>query len=351
MQEAWVVVEHLKPLERIEIPIPEPTGKQVLIKVTHAGVCHSEVHFWEGYYDLGQGKKFYIKDRGVTLPRAPGHEIFGTVEKAGPEASDIEIGSARIVYPWIGCGTCRRCVQGDDNMCAQQQVIGVRYHGGFAQYVLVPDSKFLVDPGNVDPADAAVLGCSAITVLSAIKKIMPLEPEDPVLLIGAGGLGLSAIEMLKALGHKKIISADIAADKREDALKQGATAAIDSRAGDAVQQIQNAAGDLILGAIDFVGIDATASLAYSVLAKGGRMVGVGIMGGELKLSNVANILKAATVVGNYVGSLSHLKEVVQMANDGKLKPIPITTLKWEQAPEAFERLQQGKVTGRIVLEH
>ena len=350
-QTVWAVVEHEKPLKKIEVPMPEPTGKEVLIKVTHAGVCHSDLHFWDGFYDLGQGKKFFIKDRGATLPRAVGHEILGNVEKLGPEAKSVSLGSRQIVYPWIGCGSCRRCVQGEDNMCSKQRVIGVMQDGGFAQYVLVPDEKFLVDPGNLDPALACTYACSGITVLSAIKKIMPLEPDDPIVLIGAGGLGLSAIEMLKALGHKKIISVDISPEKRQAALDQGATAVVDSRASDVAQQIQDAAGEGILGVIDFVNISSTAALAFSIIAKGGRMVGVGIMGGEMNLSNVGMIFKAATVMGNYVGSLTHLKEVVELANSGKLKPIPITRMRWDQTPEAFEILQQGKATGRIVLEH
>ena len=236
-------------------------------------------------------------------------------------------------------------------MCAKQQVLGVMHDGGFAQYVLVPDEKFLVDPGNLDPALACTYACSGITVLSAIKKIMPLEPDDPIVLVGAGGLGLTAIEMLKALGHRKIISVDIAPDKRQAALDQGATAVVDSKASDVAQQIQDAACEGILGVIDFVNISSTAALAFSIIAKGGRMVGVGIMGGDITLSNVGMIFKAATVMGNYVGSLPHLIEVVKMGNDGKLKPIPITRMKWDQAPEAFDVLQQGKATGRIVLEH
>jgi alcohol dehydrogenase/propanol-preferring alcohol dehydrogenase len=178
---------------------------------------------------------------------------------------------------------------------------------------------------------------------------MPLEPEDPVLLIGAGGLGLAAVSTLRALGHRNIISADIAADKRETALKTGAAAAIDSRAADAAQQIQDAAGAPILGTIDFVSNSQTSALAFSVLGKGGKMVQVGVMGGELTLSLVGMVFKAPTVIGNYTGNPGHLRSVTKLAQEGKLLPIPVTTLPWDSCNEALDRIRDGKVAGRLVL--
>jgi propanol-preferring alcohol dehydrogenase len=224
-----------------------------------------------------------LSKRGVKLPRAIGHEILGVVEKAGPDAHEIQLGSRQIVYPWIGCGKCHRCEQGDDNLCLALKPIGVASNGGFASHIIVPHSKFLVDPGDVDPAVACTFACSGITVLSSIRKVLPLEPDDPILLIGAGGLGLAAIATLRALGHRRIISADIAPEKRDAAIKTGATAAIDSSSEDAAKKIRDAAGAPVLGTIDFVGSTQTAALTFEVLAKGGKMVQVGIMGGELKI--------------------------------------------------------------------
>lgn len=347
--ESFSVVEHEKPLQRLTGPVPEPTGTEVLIRVTHCGVCHSDLHFWEGSYDLGYGKRLKMSDRGVKLPRAPGHEVLGIVEKAGPDAKDVEIGSRRIVYPWIGCGTCRRCLQGDDNLCSQSRPIGVATNGGFASHIIAPHPRFLVDPGNVDPAVACTFACSGITVLSAVRKVLPLEPEDPILLIGAGGLGLAAISTLRALGHERIISVDIAADKREAALKAGATAVVDSSTDDAATKIQEAAGAPIFGTIDFVSNTKTAALAFAVLGKGGKMVQVGVMGGELNLSLVGMIFKAPTIMANYVGNPGHLREVVQLAQAGKLMPIPVTTIPAHEAFSGLERINRGEVTGRLVL--
>lgn len=347
--EAWAVVEHEQPLQKIARPLPEVTGTEVLIKVTHCGVCHSDLHFWEGFYELGGGKRLHIKDRGVKLPRALGHEILGVVEATGPDAEPLTKGSRRIVYPWLGCGQCRRCEQGDDNLCGNQRSLGVAQDGGFGTHVVVPHAKYLVDPGDVDPAVACTFGCSGITVLSAIRKIMPLEPEDPILLLGAGGLGLSAIHMLRALGHRSIISSDISAEKREAALEAGATAVIDALSKSAAQDVLDVAGGPVLGAIDFVNNSSTAAMSYASIGKGGKMVQVGVMGGELNLSLVSLIFKGATIMGNNTGNLAALNEVSRLARNGKLLPIPITAVPWDEANSALMQLKDGRVNGRLIL--
>ena len=323
----------------------------MLIKVTHCGVCHSDVHFWEGFYSRGGGKRFNISDRGVKLPRAVGHEILGNVVKLGPSAKGVSIGDRRIVYPWVGCGKCRQCQKGDDNLCTQQKIIGVAVDGGFASHVVVPHSRYLVDPGDLDPAVACTFACSGITVLSAIRKVMPLEPTDPVFLIGAGGLGLSAIAMLNALGHQNIISVDISAEKRAAASKVSATAVVDGAGPDPSQEALTASGGPLLGAIDFVNNSTTAALAFGVLNKSGKMVQIGVMGGELKLSLFGMIFKAASIMGNYTGTPAHLREVTTLAREGRLSSIPVTTVSWDHANEALMNLRDGKVTGRLVLSH
>jgi alcohol dehydrogenase, propanol-preferring len=223
--------------------------------------------------------------------------------------------------------------------------------GGTAEYVLVPDAKYLVDAGGVDPSVACTFGCSGITVLSAIRKAFPLDPDDAVVLIGAGGLGLSAIAMLRALGHRKIVSLDIGADKRESASHAGATATVNSAGENAVQEVLSAAGGPVLAVIDFVNGSKTAALAFSVLAKGGKIIQVGVMGGQLDLSLVTMIFKAATIMGNNTGNVENLQEVSRLAQEGKLVPIPITLIPIDEAQDALMRLRDGKVTGRIVLKY
>jgi alcohol dehydrogenase/propanol-preferring alcohol dehydrogenase len=347
--QAWAVVENGVPLEKIEKPTPVPAGTEVLVEVTHCGVCHSDLHFWEGYYDLGSGKRMLLRDRGVTLPRAIGHEILGRVAKLGPDAEGVAVGDRRIVYPWVGCGHCRRCRVGEDNLCVAQRSLGVMQDGGFGSHVVVPHARYLVDPGDVDPAVAATFGCSGITVLNGIRKVMPLEPSDPIVLVGAGGLGLAAIGMLRALGHEAIVSIDISAEKRAAASAAGATAVVDGNGPDVTAAILAAAGGPVLGAIDFVNGSATARFIHDALAKGGRMVQVGVFGGELNVSLIGLIFRSTAIMGSVTGSVGDLHEVARLARQGKLAPIPVTLLGRDEANEALMRLRDGRVTGRLVL--
>lgn len=352
-QHAWAVVEHGKPLQKIEIPIPEPVETQVLIKVTHCGVCHSDLHFWEGSYDVGGGKRMYVKDRGATLPRALGHEILGTVAGLGPgvDSTTIGVGSNRAVYPWVGCQQCSHCENENDNLCLGQRIRGIFSDGGFAQYITVPHPRYLVDYGNIDPSIACTFGCSGLTVLSSIEKIMPLKPHEPVLLIGAGGLGLACISMLQALGHKNIITTDLSAEKLQAARSAGATAVVDSTNPDPVSEIIQVSKGPLPAAIDFVGNKQTAELAMACVGKGGRVVEVGIMGGEMSLSLVPFTFGAKSILGNITGTPRHLREVVEIAKRGKLNAIPITKVPWDNANDALQQLHEGKVTGRLVLIH
>ncbi len=346
----WAVVTTGQPLQAIEVEDPDPKGAEVLLEVSHCGVCHSDLHFWKGEYNLGHGKILRIADRGVTLPRAPGHEVVGRVVAYGLEATGVKKGDRRIVYPWIGCGQCERCRAGEDNMCAKQASIGVVRNGGFASHVLVPHSRYLVDPGALDPAIAATLACSGITTLSAIRKLGTMDPDRAVLLIGAGGLGHAAIAMLIALGHRRIVVVDIDETKRRSALAAGATAVVDGMAEDVTAEIVKAAGGPVLYAMDFVNNTKTANVAFESLAKGGKLVLVGVAGGELDLSLASMVFLARSVIGQQTGTLQDLKDVVALAQSGKLKPIPIDHMQFDDANEALLRLKAGKVTGRLVLE-
>ncbi len=344
---AWAVTKAHEPLELLEFPTPEPTGSEVLVEVTHCGVCHSDLHFWEGEYNLGGGKVMKLAERGVTLPRAPGHEIAGRVVAAGPLAQDAVVGEMRVVYPWIGCGKCAACARGEDNFCTAQQQLGVLHNGGFGSHVLVPHPRYLVDPGNVDPGLAATYACSGITTYSAVSKIMPLDPQSPVVLIGAGGLGLMAIAMLHALGHEAIFSVDVSEDKRAAVEAAGATFIPSGE--DLAERILAATGGPVPAVIDFVNMSATARAGYDVLTKGGKLIAVGVTGGELTVSLATLIFRAASIIGTNTGSLGDLHAVIALANEGRLKPTPITTCPKSCANQALNDLAEGKVTGRIVL--
>ena len=349
MMDVWALTEWDKPYEKIRQPVPEPKGTEVLVRVTHCGYCHSDLHFREGFYDLGGGKRFYVKDRGVKLPIAGGHEICGTIVKAGPDTQDVHIGSSQIIYPWVGCSKCTRCTQELDNLCASQRSLGTIQNGGLAEYVLVPHSKYLVDLGDLDPAVACTFGCSGITTFSAVSKVMPLPPDDPVLLIGAGGVGLAAISVLRALGHRNIISVDITDEKLKTAAKAGATQTINSSAGDPAEAIRAAVGGPVLSVIDFVNNCKTAALLNGLVGKGAIWVQVGVMGGSLELSLVANIFKGLSIHSNITGNPEHLRTITKLAKAGKLPPLPIQKMPWDSVNEAAELLHNGKANGRIVL--
>ncbi len=346
---AWAVIENGAPLQEIELPTPEPKGTQILLETTHCGVCHSDLHIWDGGYDLGGGKVMSLKDRGVVLPLAMGHEIVGRVVKLGPEATGVAVGDIRIVFPWVGCGTCASCLAEEDNMCANGRALGVYQHGGYATHVVAPHARHLVDPGTLDPAVAATYACSGITVYSAIKKVMPLPADEAVVLVGAGGLGLNAIAVLKALGHRNIIVVDISPAKREAAMAAGASQTVDGVGEDVAARIIAAAGGPVGAIIDLVNGTATARFSFNALRKGGKLVQVGLFGGELSLPLPLMAIRALTVQGSYVGNPKELRELVALAQAGTLQALPVTEVAPAEAFDALMRLRDGRVTGRIVL--
>src|SRR6266536_145433 len=138
---SYRVTEFEMPLEMIEVPTPKPSGTEVLLRVKAAGVCHSDLHIWEGGYDLGHGKRMSLKDRGIPLPLTMGHETAGEVIALGPQAENVKIGEVRLVYPWIGCGKCPVCQSGDEHLCAAPRCLGVYCDGGYADHIVVPQDR------------------------------------------------------------------------------------------------------------------------------------------------------------------------------------------------------------------
>ena len=346
---AWAVVENGAALQEVEWPTPEPVGTQVLLETTHCGVCHSDLHIWEGYYDIGGGKRMSLKDRGVVLPLAMGHEIVGRVVKLGPDAVGVKVGDLRIVYPWVGCGECQACLSDEDNMCLTGRALGVYQNGGYGTHVVAPHPRHLVDPGALDPAVAATYACSGITVYSAIRKLLPIAPDEPIVLVGAGGLGLNAIAVLKALKHRRIIVGDVSEAKRAGALAAGATKVVDGSGEGVTQRILDAAGGPVLGVIDMVNGTATARFAFDALRKGGKLVQVGLFGGELSLPLPIMAMRALTVQGSYVGNVKELRELVALAQAGTLEALPVSVVPQSQANDALMRLRDGKINGRVIL--
>ncbi len=345
----YCVMHHGKPLELVEKPTPVPTGREVLVKVQAAGLCHTDLHLWEGSYDLGGGKRLNLADRGIVPPLTLSHEIVGTVASAGDQAGPYEAGESYLVHPWIGCGECAACKRGEENICIKPQALGVARPGGFAEYVLVPDTRYLVDITGLDAAEAAPLACAGVTTYSALQKFGKRIKESPVVIIGAGGLGLMAIAILKALGGVGAVVVDLDPVKREAALAAGALAAIDAKAADASAQIIKATDGGARAVLDLVGATPTVSLAVASCARGGQIVICGLMGGDINLSLPIIPMRPITIQGSYVGTLEELRELIDLVRSAKMRPIPVQRRPLAQANAALDDLHHGKVVGRTIL--
>src|SRR5262245_47860499 len=344
---SYDVVEWEKPLEKIERETPKPRGAEVLVRLKYCGVCHSDVHIRDGYFDLGGGRRLHMSERGMHPPVTLGHEPFGTVIQAGPDALEVPIGAARLVYPWTGCGTCVRCCEGLDNYCMAPRMLGIQRPGGYADHLLVPHFRYLIDASGIDPIWAATLSCSGLSTYSAVSKLKPIPPNEWVAVIGAGGLGLSAIGMLRAFSHERIIAVDIDSKKLAEATKAGAAATLNARDSNAAQKLKQLAQSGLCGAVDFVGSADTANLALGAFRKGGKLILVGLFGGEIPLSIGGTILRAIMVQGSHLGSVAELKEVVALAREGKIKPIPIEARPLSEVSRTLDELKAGGVVGRV----
>lgn len=347
---SYDVVEWGKPLEKIERQTPRPRGTEVLVQLKYCGVCHSDAHIRDGYFDLGGGKRLQMSERGMRLPATLGHEPFGTVAAAGPEAADARLGADRLIYPWIGCGGCARCREGSDNHCAAPSMLGIQRPGGYADHLLVPHPRYLIDADGIDPVWAATLSCSGLSTYSAVSKLNPIPSDEWVAVIGAGGLGLSAIGMLRALGHERIVAVDVDRLKLRAALAAGAAAPLHSREDDAPQKLEQITAGALYGAVDFVGSAETARLTLGALRKGGKLILVGLFGGEISLSIGGTILRAASIQGSHLGSVAELKQVVALARAGSIKPIPIETRPLAEVSRTLDELKAGTIIGRVVAE-
>ena len=350
---AMQIVEWGKPLEPRDYPDPEPEGEEVLLRVEAAGVCHSDVHIWDGHFDMGGGRQLSLESRGVHLPFTMGHEIAGEVAALGPRAAGVAVGDKVVVYPWIGCGECAVCKKGDELLCLNPRTLGARRAGGYGTHVIVPHGRYLLPHQGVPQALAATYTCSGITALSALKKTRgQVGTDDHLVIIGAGGVGGSAVQIAPVAVAGKVVVADIDAQKRAHARQMGAVATVDNTAPDAVKEVMAVTGGGAAAAIDFVGSPATMAFGVDILRKGGKLVMVGLYGGAHPISTVLFPFKMMTIEGSYVGTLEDLRELLVLGEAGEVPPIPIETRPAAEASAALADLKSGgKVRGRVVLHH
>jgi D-arabinose 1-dehydrogenase-like Zn-dependent alcohol dehydrogenase len=336
------------PLAATAAALSEPKGSEVLLKVFSCGVCHSDLHLQDGFFDLGDGKRLDV-EAGRKLPFTLGHEISGHVESAGPEAGGLDGATFYVVYPWCGCGECERCRNGEEHLCDAPRQLGVNVDGGYASHVLVPHPRYLIEAQGVDQRLAGSYMCSGLTAYSAIRKAERyLKDKGSLMIVGLGGVGMMGLEIARALTGGRKFAADVVAAKRETALALGAEAAFDPQAQDARKIVLRQAGP-ISAAIDFVGSDASLNFAQSIVGKGGVVIVVGLMGGRFSLPVPMFPLRELTLSGSYVGSLKEAHELMTLVRAGRIRPIPVNERPLAQANAALDDLRAGGVSGRVVL--
>ena len=338
-----------EPLVVSDFDNPEPQNNQVLVKVKSVGVCHSDLHLWEGGYDLGDGQFMKVTDRGVKYPVTPGHEIVGIVEKIGSNVSDVKLGDEVLVFPWIGCGDCPACKVGNENLCDTPKSMGVFQDGGYSDYALIPDSKYLALLDGVNPDSATSLACSGLTAYTAIKKSNQNSPEFLVI-VGAGGLGLMGVQIAKAITNAKIICVDLDDKKLETAKEMGADYILNSKDPETAQKIISICNDKGADSVvDFVNAPPTAKLDLVVLRKRGNLVLVGLFGGSIELSLVTIPLKSIMIQGAYTGNYDDMVELLDLARKGIIDPVISKRYTLDEANNALEDLKARKIVGRAVI--
>jgi alcohol dehydrogenase, propanol-preferring len=340
--QAFQFVAAQKPAELREVAVPEPGPGQVLVKIGGAGACHSDLHILEAPPKPGP-------------PRAPftlGHENAGWVETLGPGAAGFAKGDPVIVYgPW-GCGLCINCRVGRENYCqdpGDTKAGGLGSDGGMAPYFLVPSTRFLIPLGTLDPREAAPLSDAALTSYHAVKRSLHLlGAGSTAVVIGAGGLGQMAIQVLRALsGATTVIAVDTSADKLATARGMGADEGLLS-GDEAVARIHDITrgqgAELVL---DMVGVDSTLTMAARVARVLGHLTIVGLGKAALPV-NFRSPPHECSVASPYWGFITELMEVVELARAGKLKML-VEHFPLERASEAYRLLHDGKIQGRAVI--
>jgi propanol-preferring alcohol dehydrogenase len=341
--QAFQLLAWQQPPELRELPVPEPGPGEVLIKVGGAGACHSDLHLME--WPPGQ--------MPFEPPFTLGHENAGWVERVGPGVDTVKPGEAVAVYgPW-GCGSCRACRRSSENYCERQTEIavmggGLGRDGGMAEYMLVPSARLLIPLGELDPREVAPLSDAALTPYHAIKRSLhKLTPGSSAVVIGVGGLGHMAVQILRTISPARIVAVDSAPEKLALATGVGADATVPAGDG-AAEAIREATGgpgaELVL---DIVGSDDTLALAAQCGRFEGDIALVGLAGGTLPFS-FFSLPYECSLSTTYWGSAIELLEVLELARAGKIRA-HVERYPLEQAADVYERLRRGDISGRAVV--
>jgi NAD+-dependent secondary alcohol dehydrogenase Adh1 len=331
--------EYHRPLELVERPEPEPlAARDVIVRIAGAGVCATDLHAIDGL----------MEPAGLVPPVVLGHENAGFVHAVGDDVTAAGVGDAVLVYPAYSCGLCVPCRRGVDMHCEHHQFTGLTRDGGFADYVLVDERSLLPLPEGVDPVEVAPHADAGITAYHAVKKLLPrLEPGSTAAVIGVGGVGHIALQLVGLLGAARVVGIDTDSRRRKLATELGADAVLgdEENVADAVRELTDGAGaDVVL---DFVGTDATHASALEMLARRGLYSIVGY-GGMVSHPSVGFVVGETAVAGNLVGSWIDLWELLQLHGRGDVT-LRSETHPLEDVNEVLDKLRAGEVTGRAVL--
>jgi NAD+-dependent secondary alcohol dehydrogenase Adh1 len=329
------LTEYHRPLELIEKDVPEPTAAHdVLIRIGGAGVCATDLHAQDGL----------MEPAGLRPPIVLGHENAGWVQAVGDDVTTAEEGDAVLVYPPYSCGLCVSCRRGLDMFCERHQFYGLTKDGGFADYLVVDERSLVPLPAGVEPAAVAPHSDAGITAYHAVKKLLPrLAPGTTSVVIGVGGVGHIALQLLRVLGGGAVIGVDTDERRRALAKELGADEVLTDAAD--VREATNGAGaDVVL---DFVATDATHAAGLDMLARRGLYSTVGY-GGMINVPSVAMVVGENEIAGNLVGSWIDLWELLQLHGRGDIT-LKTQTHPLEAVNDVLDALREGEITGRAVL--
>jgi propanol-preferring alcohol dehydrogenase len=313
-----------------------------LVRVAACGACHSDLHVMAA---IASGKSWF------TPPFTLGHETTGWIEAAGPDARGAVAGEAVAVYCAWGCGSCRACLASSENYCIERDTLrggGLGADGGMAPYMLVPSSRYLVPLGGVDPLDAAPLTDAGLTPYHAIKRASEvLVPDATAVVIGIGGLGHMAIQILRAITAVRIVAVDVSDAKLALARDLGAdeTVRSDGEAGARLRELLH--GGLADAVFDFAGVQASIDLGRRLVRPDGVYSIVGLGGGTLPFTQ-GKIAWGARVSTPFYGSIGELREVIGLAARGRLGA-HATRFPLARAADAYRAMHDGTLEGRAVI--
>jgi alcohol dehydrogenase, propanol-preferring len=330
-----------QPLQIDDIPTPRPGPGQVVVAVRGAGFCHSDIHVIDGDIRI--------------LPRMPlvlGHENAGVVAAAGAGVRTVREGDAVAVFGGWGCGRCSMCVTGHEQLCDTPEWAGLSTHdGGYAEFLLVPHERYLIALSSLQPTDAAPLTDAALTPYRAIKKALAfLEPDHHALVIGLGGLGQYGLKLLNVLSGCPVIVVDVSEQKLRLAREMGATDVVDGRGRDVAAEIRELTnGRGVSAAFDFVGTDTTLDLAIRSTRSLGKVSQIGLAGGSARLKPLENSRFEVQFEATLWGTIKELREVIALAESGRLTTIPVEVVALDLINDVYRRLKAGDIAGRAVI--